>query len=348
MPSRTIKESHRPRVSDRTMHCHSLSEQSSGLLFHENDGAVTNSEMEPQGRTIASPSRTRRQSKTPCLEKTTLRVRNYVQTVGLNAETKKDRHRAEGETFVLTFPFIGLYRLGLTRNWFRITRPFRKLQVSLTIAIIKLIVMLTRHERREKERELRKREENLRKEEERRKREAPLPSRLKRLGQAAIAVVTFVFAAVGYYAIARPHVSIEPSLSLNPVNPYLTQFLVKNENPIFEVHDVHCVCWPRRMESANNFSVLSFAPLQNVQHTIPELSPGASSTVDCPPVIGGIGAWSGEVADAELEIVASYKQTWWPWSVTERNAFASRRDSQRGVHWVHITPGEEKSLIPQR
>ena len=43
-----------------------------------------------------------------CLEKTTLRVRDYVQTLGLNAETKKDRHRAVGEIFVLTFPFIGL------------------------------------------------------------------------------------------------------------------------------------------------------------------------------------------------------------------------------------------------
>ena len=108
MPSRTIKESHRPRASDRTMHCHSSSGQSYRLVVSENDGRRHNSEMEPQGRTIASPSRTRRQSKTLCLEKTALRVRNYVQIVGLNAETKKDRHRAAGEIFVLTFPLIGL------------------------------------------------------------------------------------------------------------------------------------------------------------------------------------------------------------------------------------------------
>jgi hypothetical protein len=41
MPSRTIEESHRPRVSDRTMHCHSRSGQSSGLLFQKTTGAVT-------------------------------------------------------------------------------------------------------------------------------------------------------------------------------------------------------------------------------------------------------------------------------------------------------------------
>jgi hypothetical protein len=52
--------------------------------------------MEPQGRTIDALFHTGKQSKTLCLEKTTLRVRDYVQTLGLNAETKKDRHRAVG------------------------------------------------------------------------------------------------------------------------------------------------------------------------------------------------------------------------------------------------------------
>jgi hypothetical protein len=82
------------------------------LLFQKTMGAVTTAKMEPQGRTIDSPFRTRRQSKTLFLEKTTLKVRDYVQTVGLNAETKKDRYRAQGERFVLTFPLIGLYRFA--------------------------------------------------------------------------------------------------------------------------------------------------------------------------------------------------------------------------------------------
>jgi hypothetical protein len=80
------------------------------LVVSENDGRRHNSEMEPQGRTIDTLFHTQRQSKTLCLEKTTLRVSDYVQTVGLNAETKKGRHRAEGEKFVLTFPLIGLFR----------------------------------------------------------------------------------------------------------------------------------------------------------------------------------------------------------------------------------------------
>ena len=51
-------------------------------------------------------------------EKTTLGLRVHVQTVGLNAETKKDRHRADGEIFLLTLPLIGLFRFrDNTAKW---------------------------------------------------------------------------------------------------------------------------------------------------------------------------------------------------------------------------------------
>jgi hypothetical protein len=212
---------------------------------------------------------------------------------------------------------------------------------------------MNRKERREKERELKKHEMRLRKQEERLRREgAPSQSLFRRAGQAIIGKTIWLIGAalalLGGYALARPHVSVEPSLSLNPLDPYTTQFIVKNENSVFETRDIHCVCWPRKMQTEHNIGVLSLGPLPNVQHTIPILSPGGSSTVDCPSVIGGVGAWSGEVLDAELEIVVSYKQSWWPLGITDRNAFTAKRDSQHGVHWVHITPAEEKPFPPQR
>jgi hypothetical protein len=52
MPSRTIEESHRPRVSDRTMHCHSWSGQSSGLLFQKTMGAVTTEKWNHKGEPL--------------------------------------------------------------------------------------------------------------------------------------------------------------------------------------------------------------------------------------------------------------------------------------------------------
>jgi len=149
---------------------------------------------------------------------------------------------------------------------------------------------------------------------------------------------------IGGYAIFRPHVSIEPQIALNPVDPYTTQFSLKNENAMFSIYNINAVCWPRNMESGNGFSVISMAPLPNMHHEIPSLGSGASSTVDCPSAIGGVGRWSGAVVNAELELVISYKQSWWPFSQEERYPFASRRDIQGAVHWVHITPHEEKSF----
>src|SRR6516164_5339200 len=62
--------------------------------------------MEPQERRIDSPSHMRRRTKTFRLGKTTLRGSVHVQTVGLDAETKKDRHRAKRGDFS---PDIPLY-----------------------------------------------------------------------------------------------------------------------------------------------------------------------------------------------------------------------------------------------
>src|SRR5258706_225570 len=66
--------------------------------------------MEPQERRRISPFRaTKRSTKLRRLSKTT-RLRVHVQTVGLNAETKKVSAPADGEECLLTFPFIGPFR----------------------------------------------------------------------------------------------------------------------------------------------------------------------------------------------------------------------------------------------
>ena len=65
--------------------------------------------MEPQGRGNVLALRARERNKRLGLRKTTLESRVHVQTVGLNAETKKDRHRADGEKCLLTFLFIGRF-----------------------------------------------------------------------------------------------------------------------------------------------------------------------------------------------------------------------------------------------
>jgi hypothetical protein len=110
MPPWITKESHRPRVSDRTMSYRLSGRITVALVcFQETNGAVTNNEMEPQAGRQISPFRTAKRSN-DFLNKNTRRSRVHVQTIRLNAETKKFRHRVDAAICLLTFPFIGLFR----------------------------------------------------------------------------------------------------------------------------------------------------------------------------------------------------------------------------------------------
>jgi hypothetical protein len=127
MPSRTIEESHRPRVSNRTMRCHSSSGQPSGLLFQKTNGAATtriwnHREEEAFLRFTHGGKRNR----TLGLRKTTLGVGGYVQTFGLNAETKKGSAPTRRGAVSLDIPFyrtcpseavVGLAGDGPVSEW---------------------------------------------------------------------------------------------------------------------------------------------------------------------------------------------------------------------------------------
>lgn len=157
--------------------------------------------------------------------------------------------------------------------------------------------------------------------------------------------LTFVPVAIGY-ATMRVNLSVEPTVLLNPADPYKTQFNLKNENQFVSAYDIDSVCWPRSMDSGNGFSVRTLTPLAKLHHVTKSLEPGGSDTIDCPPVIGGIGAWSGQVTSAELEIVVSFGQWFWPLRRTSRYAFRAMQDTDKTVHWLHITPDEEKAILP--
>ena len=83
------------------------------LDVSETNGAVANKGMEPQGRRRTSPFRvTKRSTKLRRLSKTT-RSRVHVQTVGLNAETKKVSAPSRRREMSLDIPF---YRTFLLRR----------------------------------------------------------------------------------------------------------------------------------------------------------------------------------------------------------------------------------------
>ena len=77
------------------------------LFVSRNDWRRHDHKMKPQAGRQISPFRTAKRSN-DFLRKNTRRSRVHVQTIRLNAETKKIRHRVDAVICLLTFPFIGL------------------------------------------------------------------------------------------------------------------------------------------------------------------------------------------------------------------------------------------------
>src|SRR6266404_6947370 len=93
------------------------------LDVSEDEWRRHNQDMEPQRRGSVPPLHSRKRNRTSGLSKTTLEVGVHLQPVGLNAETKKDRHRADGKRCLLTFPYIGHVRLpDLSSKWHSLAR----------------------------------------------------------------------------------------------------------------------------------------------------------------------------------------------------------------------------------
>ncbi|MGB8495762.1 MAG: hypothetical protein WCE53_15285 [Candidatus Acidiferrum sp.] len=155
--------------------------------------------------------------------------------------------------------------------------------------------------------------------------------------------VVIMLAFLGGYALFRPNVSVDPDLLLNPGDPFSTQFSVTNENVIFDVKDLQPFCRTIHVITSHNVGMFGLPGIPS--QIIPVLSARQKTTINCREWIGGLGAGAGDVLAAYIEIDVSYRQNWWPREKTQRFPFKGVIDSQKGVHWTHITPMELQAAL---
>jgi hypothetical protein len=112
------------------------------------------------------------------------------------------------------------------------------------IGIPSAVNPMDRRERRRRARERKKMEETLRKESHPRTEDKPATTRLQcmRVFQKTVlgtkvlwGIIIGVLTLAGGYALFYPHVSVEPGIVLNPVEPFSTAFTIKNENSLLAV-----------------------------------------------------------------------------------------------------------------
>jgi hypothetical protein len=156
-------------------------------------------------------------------------------------------------------------------------------------------------------------------------------------------IVVSALTLLGGYALLRPHVSIEPGLLLNPGDPFSTQFDVTNDSLVFDIKDLNPSCYTVFVETTNRVRLNGLPPRPSP--SIPWLGAREKTTTSCPPWIGGLGAGAGNVTTAYIVITILYRQEWWPFQGTQAFPLKGVVDSQKGVHWTHITLPELSAAL---
>ena len=155
-------------------------------------------------------------------------------------------------------------------------------------------------------------------------------------------LVGAVLALAGGYALFRPHVSIEPGIVLVPGDPYSTQFDTTNDSALFDIKNLKPSCYTVFVETDHDVQLASLPSLP--LPTVPLLGPREKTTMSCRAWIGGLGAGTGNVTKAYIIVGVSYEQDWWPGVMSQTFPLRGVIDSQKGVHWTHITPSELQAM----
>lgn len=86
---------------------------------------------------------------------------------------------------------------------------------------------------------------------------------------------------IGYFSL-RPDVPIEPSLQLDPNNPFSTEFIITNNGPL-SLHDLTCICGIRYFKYSNDtFAQDSFTRRNQI---IEKLEPKGKIAFECPALM---------------------------------------------------------------
>jgi len=152
-----------------------------------------------------------------------------------------------------------------------------------------------------------------------------------------LGVIVLLFGLIGGWVLFHPHVSLRPDQRLNPNDPFSTQFTIVNEGN-FDVRNLRSACTFGDVQTTHNVGMSGLT--RPSLKTIPLIEPKQSSTVECPSLIGGIGAGAGNVMKADIALRVSYGQNWWPNDVVEVYRFEGKLDSNGIVHWIPLTLSE--------
>lgn len=156
---------------------------------------------------------------------------------------------------------------------------------------------------------------------------------------------------VAFYAIL-PNLSLSPSVSLIPQNPFLTPFICTN-NSILPFYDIEYFCYvdtfsfdnPTENKFAMGIQTILFSPRNNL---IKLINPRKSSFIPISYVTESMGKrFSSTIAtkSAAIIIIIKYKYFLPPFAFQEYYRFKTLKDAQNTFYWFPESIDEQFKKI---
>ncbi len=152
----------------------------------------------------------------------------------------------------------------------------------------------------------------------------------------AARVVSIIALLIGLSAAILQHlprISVIPSSSLDPSNPFATPFTVSNDGYL-DVYNATIVCNLKYVKDANENTVVGPFPVYGQTTLARDLAPGFPVTVPCNfPSRGAAVLFEAPIATAKISISVQFRPAFLPWRRSRAYNFFMARDNQGQIHW---------------
>ena len=145
-----------------------------------------------------------------------------------------------------------------------------------------------------------------------------------------LAALGLLLAISGTYYTLNPKLTITATGALDPLNPYSTPFVIKNES-VLPLYDIDPEWHYRTMSSENNSGLNNSKFINNIV-PVPTLSPGESTSIFMPTFIH-FGGKAGRVKYIDVSVTVKFRP-FIPVPMSKGFRFVTVRTSDKAFHWL--------------
>ena len=149
------------------------------------------------------------------------------------------------------------------------------------------------------------------------------------LGWKIFVGLSVILTVIGSIYSFSPEVEVYPYSSLNPLDPFATPFIIKN-NSYLSIYDVAFSCEPKNVDASASHSTFLGGETSFGKPPIPFIDTGESSKSFCFFPVN----FTSPITSADINILVSFRPSFIPWRQKKRFRFTTEKDINGKLVWL--------------